>query len=102
MAFALKVASTSQPSSSSPAPVRSSPHPRLAVAIPGRRKAVAAIRAVAVVAPTAPPAPAKHAGKRCLPVSQTMSRLMAQGKVRAVVCRSLVRSLAWFTCSGKL
>ncbi|PUZ36580.1 hypothetical protein GQ55_9G049800 [Panicum hallii var. hallii] len=80
MAFALKVASTSQPSSSSPAPVRSSPHPRLAVAIPGRRKAVAAIRAVAVVAPTAPPAPAKHAGKRCLPVSQTMSRLMAQGK----------------------
>ncbi|CAN6322301.1 unnamed protein product [Urochloa humidicola] len=83
MAFALKLASTSQPSSSSPA-ARSSPLPRRAAAMvtmPGRRKAVAAtIRAVAAVAPAAPPAPAKHAGKRCLPVSQTMSRLMAKGK----------------------
>ncbi|KAF8710067.1 hypothetical protein HU200_029796 [Digitaria exilis] len=50
--------------------------------VPRRRKAPAAIRAVAAaVAPAAPLAPAKPARKRCLPVSETMSRLMANGKL---------------------
>lgn len=58
--------------------------------MPERRRAVAAVRAVAV-APSAP-APAKPAGKRCLPVSQTLSRLRAKGKVRGCVnvCRMSV------------
>ena len=47
----------------------------------GRRKAAAIIRAVAAVAPRPAPTPAKPAGKRCLSVSQTMSRIKAQGKV---------------------
>ncbi|CAL4919583.1 unnamed protein product [Urochloa decumbens] len=98
MAFALQLqaASTSRASASSPA-VPSSPLPRRAAAMvttmPGqRRSAVATVRAVAAVAaPTAAPAPAKQpatttsskltgAGGRCLSVSQTMSRLRAQGK----------------------
>ncbi|KAG2610674.1 hypothetical protein PVAP13_4KG173203 [Panicum virgatum] len=46
----------------------------------GRRKAAAIIKAVAAVAPRPAPTPAKPAGKRCLSVSQTMSRIKAQGK----------------------
>ncbi|XP_062212685.1 indole-3-glycerol phosphate lyase, chloroplastic-like [Phragmites australis] len=73
MAFALKTASPSP--SSSPA-VQSSPLPRRAAAVapvPGRRRAAVAVASSA-------PAPAKPAGKRCLPVSQTLSRLRAKGK----------------------
>ncbi|CAL4936456.1 unnamed protein product [Urochloa decumbens] len=98
MAFALQAASTSRASASSPAVPSSSPLPRRAAAMvttmPGRRRsAVATVRAVAAVAAlAAAPAPAKQpattpapklagaAGRRCLPVSQTMSRLKAQGK----------------------
>jgi indole-3-glycerol-phosphate lyase len=87
MASAIKVASTSR-WSSSPV-VQSSPAPlpkrvAAAVAMPGGRRSVGTIRAVAAVAPAAPATPAKltGAGGRCLTVSQTMSRLRAQGKVR--------------------
>jgi indole-3-glycerol-phosphate lyase len=87
MASAIKVASTSR-WSSSPV-VQSSPAPlpkrvAAAAAMPGRRRSVGTIRAVAAVAPAAPATPAKltGAGGRCLTVSQTMSRLRAQGKVR--------------------
>ncbi|CAN6286527.1 unnamed protein product [Urochloa humidicola] len=99
MTFALQAASTSRASASSPA-VQSSQLPRRGAAAvvtmaPGRRRPVLAtvIRAVAAVAPAAAPAPAKQpaatmpsssklagAAGRCLPVSQTMSRLKAQGK----------------------
>ncbi|CAN6322300.1 unnamed protein product [Urochloa humidicola] len=98
MAFALQAASTFRASSSPADP--SLPLPRLAAAVavtvPGRRRPVLAtvIRAIAAVAPAAAPAPAKKqqpattpsstklagAAGRCLPVSQTMSRLKAQGK----------------------
>ncbi|KAJ1293205.1 hypothetical protein BS78_01G050400 [Paspalum vaginatum] len=87
MAFATKAASTSQSlSPSSPAPLRL---PRRATVVPGQRKAMAAVRAVAgTAAPPVPipavpvPEPAMPAGigKRHLSVSQTMSRLKAQGK----------------------
>ncbi|CAL4944867.1 unnamed protein product [Urochloa decumbens] len=97
MAFALQAASTSRASASSPAVPSSSPLRRGAAAMvttmPGRRRsAVATVRAVATVAAVVvAPAPAKQptttlspklagAAGRCLPVSQTMSRLKAQGK----------------------
>ncbi|GJN23018.1 hypothetical protein PR202_gb10633 [Eleusine coracana subsp. coracana] len=49
--------------------------------IPRRRAAAVAVKVRAVVAAPAAPAPAKKpAGGRCLPVSQTMSRLKAKGK----------------------
>ncbi|XP_066333091.1 indole-3-glycerol phosphate lyase, chloroplastic-like [Miscanthus floridulus] len=88
--FVVKAASTSQSSSSSPAVLQSpspSPSPSrrwaatAAVKMPQGKKAAAVVRAVAD--PPAPPVPgpAKPTGKRCrLPVSQTMSRLKAQGK----------------------
>ncbi|CAN6297454.1 unnamed protein product [Urochloa humidicola] len=95
MAFAFQAASSTsaRASSSSPA-VPSPPLPRRAAAVvtvPGRRRSVATVRSVAVVAPAPAPAPAKQhatipssklagAAGRCLPVSQTMSRLKAQGK----------------------
>ncbi|PVH31071.1 hypothetical protein PAHAL_9G051000 [Panicum hallii] len=82
MAFAIKPASTSH-STFSPAVYQSSSSlSRRAAAAKmssGRRKAPAVVRAVAAAAPPAP-APARPAGKRCLSVSQTMSRLKAQGK----------------------
>jgi indole-3-glycerol-phosphate lyase len=90
MIFSTKVASTSQQPTFSPADQPSLSR-RAAVKMPaGQGKAAAAVvtRAVAAAAP-APhfPAPARPAGagnnKLCLPVSQTMSRLKAQGKVRA-------------------
>ncbi|WVZ60883.1 hypothetical protein U9M48_010843 [Paspalum notatum var. saurae] len=87
MAFATKAASAStsqslsSSSSSSPAPLRL---PRRATAVAWRRKATAVVRVVAgAAAPSVPvPAPAMPAGigKRRLSVSQTMSRLKAQGK----------------------
>jgi indole-3-glycerol-phosphate lyase len=57
---------------------------------------MATVRAVAAVVP-APPAPAKQAATtpsfklagadgRCLPVSQTMARIKAQGKVCTYSC----------------
>jgi hypothetical protein len=61
--------------------------------LPGRRSSVmATVKAVAAVVPVPAPAPAKQAattpslklagaGGRCLPVSQTMARIKAQGKV---------------------
>ncbi|GJN23021.1 hypothetical protein PR202_gb10636 [Eleusine coracana subsp. coracana] len=79
MAFALKATAPSS-SSSSPAVQSSWPLHRPAAAVamsPGRR--AVKVRAIAAVPPAAP-APAKPAGRRCLPVSQTMSRLMAKGK----------------------
>nr|ACF85361.1 unknown [Zea mays] len=83
MASAIKAASTSSQWSSSPAAVHSSPLSKrlpAAVAMPGRRRSVATVRAVAAVAPGAPAKLTAGAGGRCLPVSQTMSRLRAQGK----------------------
>ncbi|CAL4927828.1 unnamed protein product [Urochloa decumbens] len=95
MAFALQAASTSRASASSPV-VQSPPLLKRAAAlvtVPGRRRSVATVRAVAAVAPAAAPAPAKQpattpssklasAARRCMcmSVSQTMSRLKAQGK----------------------
>ncbi|TKV90819.1 hypothetical protein SEVIR_9G054401v4 [Setaria viridis] len=84
MAFAIKAASTSY-STFSPAdqPSLSRLAATAAVKMPaGRGKAAAAvvIRAVAAAAAPLSPAPARSAGKRCLPVSQTMARLKAQGK----------------------
>ncbi|EER90735.1 hypothetical protein BDA96_01G057500 [Sorghum bicolor] len=86
--FAVQAASTSQSSSSSPAVLQQSPLPsrRAAAAavkkMPQRKKAAAVVRAVAAPPPAPPvPGPPKPAGERCrLPVSQTMSRLKAQGK----------------------
>ncbi|PAN44533.1 hypothetical protein PAHAL_9G051100 [Panicum hallii] len=94
MAFALQAASASRSSASSPV-VPSSPLPRraaTAVTMPRRRRSVVAtVREVAAVARAAPApagqpattAPSKLAGAggRCLPVSQTMFRLKAQGKM---------------------
>ncbi|KAK3149064.1 hypothetical protein QOZ80_3AG0212460 [Eleusine coracana subsp. coracana] len=79
MAFALK-ATTLSSSSSSPAVQSSWPIHRPAAAVamlPGRR--AVKVRAAAA-APPAAPAPAKPAGRRCLPVSQTMSRFKAKDK----------------------
>ncbi|KAG2534582.1 indole-3-glycerol phosphate lyase, chloroplastic-like [Panicum virgatum] len=76
MAFTIKAASTSN-STFPPAFYQSS---LLTTKMPtGRRKVAAVVRAVAAAAPPAP-APARPTGKRCLSVSQTMSRLKAQGK----------------------
>ncbi|KAK3145797.1 hypothetical protein QOZ80_3BG0257660 [Eleusine coracana subsp. coracana] len=78
MAFAIKATPSS---SSSPAAVQSSsPLPRRAARLamaPGRR-AVTSMKIRAVAAAPAAPAPARKG--RCLPVSQTMSRLKAKGK----------------------
>ncbi|RCV40453.1 hypothetical protein SETIT_9G055000v2 [Setaria italica] len=88
MAFALQAASTTLSSASSPA-VPSSPLPRRASAMlttmPGRRRSVMATVRAAAVAPAKQPATTPSfklagAGGRCLPVSQTMARLKAQGK----------------------
>ncbi|CAN6280982.1 unnamed protein product [Urochloa humidicola] len=86
MAFAIKAASTSQPTFS-PAVNQSSSslsrRPATTKMQAGRRgKAPEVVRAVATAARPAPaPAnPAASGKRRCLSVSQTMSRLMAQGK----------------------
>ncbi|GJN23020.1 hypothetical protein PR202_gb10635 [Eleusine coracana subsp. coracana] len=81
MAFVLKATTLSSSSSSSPAVQSSWPihRPAAAVAMSPGRTAVK-VRAVAATPPPAAPAPAKPAGRRCLPVSQTMSRLKAKGK----------------------
>ncbi|RLN39200.1 indole-3-glycerol phosphate lyase, chloroplastic-like [Panicum miliaceum] len=82
MAFGIKAASTSH-STFSPAVHQSSSLTTRAASVAkmpaGRRKAAVVLRAVAAAAPPAP-AQARPAGKRCLSVSQTMSRLKARGK----------------------
>nr|CAB3497860.1 unnamed protein product [Digitaria exilis] len=94
MSLALQAAASSSLSSSSSPAVQPSPLLRRTAAtmltISERRRSVATVRAVAVVAPAAPPPPKlpatgtqsklASAGTRSLPVSQTMSRLKAQGK----------------------
>ncbi|XP_039782185.1 indole-3-glycerol phosphate lyase, chloroplastic-like isoform X1 [Panicum virgatum] len=85
MAFTIKIkAALTSNSTFSPAVHQSSSLTTPAASVvkmpAGRRKAAVIIRAVAAVAPPPAPTPAKPAGKRCLLVSQTMSRLKAQRK----------------------
>ncbi|KAG2481257.1 hypothetical protein PVAP13_J683333 [Panicum virgatum] len=85
MAFAVKAASTSQwtlsPAVHQPSSLTTRAAASVAKMPAGRRNAAAAvIRAVAALAPPPAPAPPRPAGKRCLPLSQTMSRLKARGK----------------------
>ncbi|KAG2610683.1 tryptophan synthase alpha chain-like isoform X1 [Panicum virgatum] len=87
MAFTIKIKAASLTSNSTFSPAVHQPSSLITTRAAsvakmpaGRRKAAAIIRAVAAVAPPPDPTPAKPAGKRCLSVSQTMSRIKAQGK----------------------
>jgi len=88
MAFTIKIKAASLTSNSTFSPAVHQPSSLITTRAAsvakmpaGRTKAAAIIRAVAAVAPPPAPTPAKPAGKRCLSVSQTMSRIKAQGKV---------------------
>ncbi|KAL6636758.1 hypothetical protein ACP70R_024330 [Stipagrostis hirtigluma subsp. patula] len=81
MAVTLKAASPTPSSSSSPvAQLPVTTRASAAAAMPGRSRAPAAVRIRAPAAPAPAPAKPVAAGGRCLPVSQTMSRLKAKGK----------------------
>ncbi|CAL4936464.1 unnamed protein product [Urochloa decumbens] len=82
MAFAIKAASTSQQPTFSPANHQSlsSLSRRAAAKMPAGRRGKAVAVAAATRPALAPAQLAAAAGKRCVSVSQTMSRLMAQGK----------------------
>ncbi|XP_039843066.1 indole-3-glycerol phosphate lyase, chloroplastic-like [Panicum virgatum] len=87
MAFTIKIKAASLTSNSTFSPAVHQPSSLITTRAAsvakmpaGRRKAAAIIRAVAAAAPPPAPTPAKPAGKRCLSVSQTMSRIKAQGK----------------------